>query len=743
MDLVLIAADRDKSSEELNLDDLVEKCVSSGFKVRFVSNPEDVRKIPREVPVEGVINFLDGGISSALLDRYPDLFMAERKRRDYWLVPLNNSEHPIVDVINAVYFWLGKNASIQRSSGFYSSRYDTLKKAVDESPSSPSAWFEFGKACVEKAQIRKAFDSFKTSLELDTQNADALCELIELSLKYPDLKTSFDSRSWLSRLFTSTPDDEIIKYIDSVLAKQPTTRPEPYVFLGELKLDDQNPKGAYYAYRDALVRCTAVSLENVLRSNEFSEDDLKKVVFAFQVFGSRVPRLFPRKWRIGDVVLKVYDNHEQKRVQIEGNYLTYAAKHKDLFVMPDGSRIAIPGESAVLHQPGEANKFIHRMKRLPGKLAFNDLSRLQGQDRYLLLKKLATSAAVIDNAFNEIYHKEEGFRSLFVDERSSFVTTRFQKFTRALEDLVGFEIPDADWEVFNKTTQFAENRLKRDTPDWLLNVRVDHCPHNYLLDFDGNKFAVPAAEFVEKCSIGRFDFEDKQRCYGIWDLVDLVEYPGCEVDDAGTFNLVMHYVITRLNLKFGGKNSYDDLMASGGEDAVNSYIENYDLALCHNAGDRGDVSPMTTLRFQYLGWRFLRHLELVGKDLMQERSCIQLMEEIDRRKNNYSGKGDSIEKFYETSGADDEYEQLQALSAKLLKYKSTIYSNRSFHVAIAKSALEQLARVRTPFKEIVGLDAMMTEKRGGVKRTEKKDYFDIALSEVGSYRANTNGPSIS
>ncbi len=622
----------------------------------------------------------------------------------------------------------------------YSRRLDFLKARVQEFPQSAQAHYELGMAHKETQQPVDAFNEFQTALHYDLQHVNALGELLELVHYRPELHKQLDQRwfasKFVSKLFGRSDLDESREAVGELekIIIQHQTNPEPFVFLGEFKLKAGDLPGAYDAYREAVVRSGSLGVENVLRTTKSNEYTMRDIAFGLQIFSSRIKRLFPKKWSIGKVILKVYDQSEEQRARVESAMIDLGNKYHHALTMPDGSVIAIPTESLVLTSP-QHNKVIHRMNRLPGKNAYFDVGRMNGVFRFGLLSKLTTAAAMTDHFYTRtVLPNEPGLKSKIADRRSDFFSRRMQKFFKPLEELLGFTIPKEDGAIIEAATRFADQRFLEDTPEWLCTIRTDHCLHNYLLNYNGNRLTDPPDKFIRECSVGRIDLENDELCYGIWDIINLIEYPGTAVERNEGFGLVLNYMVNRANAISGSKTTAEDLFRNvhqKGEHRYaqfNEYINEFDK----NYADRESMltqgkraSPTAKARFHYVALRFARQLELAGMEMRKEHACNELLEDIRLRKP-FQGPEEQRDIVQEYLGTEELTEQqlFDELSKRVDAYKTAIHADRLFRLKRAQESLEELVRrSQASSSEIQDLYVLMNKQ---------KDYFGAAERPIGT-----------
>lgn len=688
------------------------------------SKPHPITSLVQDGSVAGVICF-DKDYAANL--SYPESHEIARvvKVGDDWMFGYGQSD--VYKIVIEVVYW-SRPVSLNRASHSRSleSKLGYLLMRAKQEPNSANR-FQLGLALKEKGDLEKAFDEVHAAYKADPNNPEIVCEMFDILRKKPQLANKLESQGAIKKLFnrlTTWNTDErrsIIEELEKIvsrLEKSPTTTPEPYVFLGEFKLDGGDEKGAYEAYREAILRSGSRSLEKTLQSTIYDADMLRNIAFILQTTNARVKRLFPSKWVIGNVVLKPYGPDEGARAQVEHAFLEYGKKYSHLLRIDD-DEIEIPKNSKLLNHPDDP-KIIHRMCRLNGTSAFTALQEARGKDRHSLLQKLCTVAATIDHVFtNVVLENEPQFKSLINDSRQGFVWSRFhQKFLKPLEEIAGMQIPDDDLRILKDAAEIADNHFFKDTPTWLTVVRTDHCPHNYLVS-----------------PFGKVDFENNNLTYGFWDLVNLVEYPGTGLSDAESFLLAVDYMIQRLNLYTKPKSprTLNQLLQGNKSrrySELNAYVKNLSPEYCSP-----QESAIIKAKIQWLGFRFLRHMELAGLKMREEAGVVKVIDQINSKLDSRLFEDPVLANLEDPSG---ERALLKELRDKVQFYCNRLFEDRKYHVSCAQNSLRELTQI--------GLtDNKLAQAVGALySLLNQKGYYDRATSPIiGSYRVSVSGPSSS
>ena len=648
------------SREELGLERLAENFKTNGYDVRVIEPSPDALQEAYAAPFDGIVNFANGILADPIVRKNPDVVQIHRVDTQ-WVVHKGITQSTrIEEIFNEAIFWMGsKGQTHSHIPGMYERRLGFLQQRVREEPESAVAHYELAMAFKEKGEYANAFKGFRDSLAHNPQHVDALCELLEVVQNHPECLRELEQKdNFFTRLFKrverSSEMEERRAAIDELekIISRHHTHPEPFVYLGELRLEVDDRPGAYRAYRESVVRSGSVTLEQVLRSTGVSDDALRDAAFGAQIFSARIKRLFPKKWNIGNIVLKVYEQHDAQRARFESALLDSAAPYLSELTMPDGTPIVMPRESLVLTDSADT-KLIHRMTRIPGKNAYFDLERLEGQNRRSLLEKLCVAAGRLDYFLTDVLSKRDvAVKALIRDERKGFISRR-------------------------------------------VSLRADHCPHNNLISYRGDRLSDSPQAFIERCGIGRVDFENDELCYSIWDLINLIELPGAEAEREDVFPLVLTYAVTRLNAVRGdGKEAktLNELLRDKMPGQHHYSIFNDYVAARDPAFGSGAVPPSTKLRLQFLGLRFLRHLELTGLKIRHERDCSLLLDEMRKRRSHQLADDQDIVTSYLGTEGWNEQEQMDMLYYKLQHFKKTLYAQRTFHLERAEDSLKRLAR---------------------------------------------------
>lgn len=714
---------------------LVEELEEFGYKTECIEPKTFELERVKNLKFEGLINFTSPTNSEWVYDNNPGIVHIFRSNGEWKIYKGINQNTLIEDIFNEAVLWLPSEAKKQRALPIHFEAIELLRNRVKNNPRLAEAHYDLGMALKAKEEYDEAFDEFKTAFDCDKYHVGALNELFDLVDKKPTLSQRLE-KGLLARFFGIGTDRDGQGRAMTELEKlvRPSKHPQPFIFIGEFWRESGNKEKAYKAYREAVLRSSAAGLEQALEFDD--EKTLRKVAAGLRVFSSRVQHLFPGVYAIKDVVLKVYDKDVEgerayRRARAEKQFIKSSKNYQDELCMPDGTKIRLPeDEESEVFASDADTKIITRLKRLPGKNAYSDLARLNTDDRYKLLAKLTTAAATIDHVFKKMYDNDEEFRSVISHNSSlrNFASRRIEKFFKPLEEILGIKLGEEDKKIVEQCSRWADARLYKDSPEWLISPRTDQKPHNYLLDYKGNRLSAPPESFIKQCQIIRIDLEYDELCYSIWDLIGLLEYPGAHTEDDDTLKLVFDYIITRLN-KFkqvDNPKTAEELLQSeqGGainykkfNEYINTHAPDYGPPNPRNPSER--LAPATVARNQYYGCRFLKHLELAGVKMRQEQACLDLMEEIQARiPPSLRGHIPKAEEFQDVEITGPE--QLNYVYEKVKSVKQTLYNYRDFHIKRAKESLERLARAG--FSELQNLYTMM----------EKKDYFNQALSKIGS-----------
>ncbi|MBI4145472.1 hypothetical protein HY493_04695 [Candidatus Woesearchaeota archaeon] len=710
--------------EEPELETLIKAFERKGYRVAVLA-PSETAQVNGKV-YDGVISFAASNLADTLRARNPSLVEIARDQLTWYVRKGIGKHEPIEDIFLDAHFWLAAKQN-RKSTGAYSLRKSDILRRMKEAPSS-EAFYEAGMLALEEHRREDAFDAFRTATEHDPPEMEALCQLLELVNEYPELSKKLDQRNWFTRnlfaIFSNEADIDskgrAIAYIRQIIYDN-ATRPEPFVYLGEMYVENGNLTGAFQAYRDAISRMGAAGIDEFLRANDRDEDAKRKLQVALRLEPDRITRVFPSKYRIRDVVLKAYPPAEAKNANIEDLLITHAQYHRDQFRLPDGKQINLPTRSTKLKDPNDARTIL-RIDRVPGKNAYDDLARLDPEARFQLLKKLTITAATLDHNFTHVVAPESPeIRFLLSDPPENFLQDRLRKFFDPLERMLGAPIPREDRQVIDAGARFADHQLLHDTTPWLTTLRLDHVPKNYVLDFDGNRS--DTAKFIKECVPGHFDMEHAQLVNGLWGVTTLFGWPGAEIDRKHAFQLALLYVTTRLiaykNLSMQPEEVLNVPEKEGDRYRVfNALLNKNDPSYAVVEPLRGTrAAPAEKTRFLFLLERWARHLEIAGTWLTLEAENRQLLREVERRIPPAALSATGVELG---TGEEAPYAQMLRVHQKVQRYGGHLHGDKLFHLGCAREALRLLAQpqdIHQRFPELMRLHTLF-ENRGYFKKAE-------------------------
>lgn len=596
-------------------------------------------------------------------------------------------------------------------------RIDFLKAQTEANRKSEHAWYNLGRAYSEQGNDDAALEAFMKTISLNPKHLDGICYVLEIVEKDPERIKKFDKGSAITRfLGWRSQFDEQENGISQLekLVTDDETNPKPFAILGDLKLATGDTQGAVESYRKALSRMSDADLQEILRAAENDEDAMRRIASGLGK-ADRVTAIF------GQTVLKVYEEHEADRAIIESAFYTAAeAKaNRNLFKTPSGRQISLPKFSAPLRGL-EGQGAINRMEKIPGESAYKELAALDGEERVQLLTILNEAAATLAHAYTiGIPERDPQFEKMFKDTRVTYLKDRIQrKFFQPLDNIHGVNLSTADRAHIDAALQFAGSMLTKDVPNWLLSVRMDNVPKNFILHHEGIRGTFE--EYLRNVQIGNIDKENADIVHGVWDTVHLNECYGAAVSRDDAFSLMLYYMLNRLNLAKDGKKDPRQLVWPNDEsraDRINEYISGLDASYGRQEQSNPEskpVAPYTKARFHHLGLSWARHIEIAGIKMTLEHAYRGVLDKILKHvPEELRGK------VKETDSTDDRY---IAAGRKVHQFVCNLAAERSFYVERARESLEELARDKDTLPEVRRLYVVM----------EHRKVYDAALLSLGS-----------